>query len=103
MHKDAHNLTLRRGISEVNSPMIRSDDRRAQVLQGRPLRDRRAEVLQERPQALRTGIEPRLETLRPSEFLPACGSEGALRKPARLGVSDDERGDRRDLAQIEYG
>jgi hypothetical protein len=36
MHRDFHNFTLRRGISEVNSPTIRSDDRRTRVLQGRP-------------------------------------------------------------------
>jgi len=36
MHRDFRNFTLRRGISEVNSPTIRSDDRRTRVLQGRP-------------------------------------------------------------------
>jgi hypothetical protein len=63
MHRDVHNFTLRRAISEVNSPIIRSDDRRAGVLQERPL-------------ARWTGIEPELETIQPAEvpaLAQACG------------------------------
>ena len=76
MHRYLHNFTLRRGISEVNSPTIRSDDRRARVLQGRP-------------QALGTGLEPGLETIQRAEFLPRQQaslrrlSYGRPRDPAR--------------------
>src|SRR6202171_6506708 len=67
MHRNFHNFTLRPGISEVNSPTIRSDDRRARVLQGRP-----------RPPW--TGTDPRLETIQTAEFLPRRRSKPAATK-----------------------
>jgi hypothetical protein len=89
MHKDAHNLTLRRRISEVNSPTIRSDDRRARVLQGRPIRRPAPRVYQARLQALWTGIGPRLEAIQPSEFLRRREASLAAAKvsPKRLRAS----------------
>jgi hypothetical protein len=47
-------------------------------------------------------IPPRLETIQAPEFLPPAANQ-ACGELARLSAGDDERGDRRNVAQIEHG